>query len=296
MGSPLTGRGSAGGKLILCGEHAVVYGHPAIALGVDRGTRVTMREVDGALRVVDADGHALDDPRLREAVATLIPEGWEVRVSSELPIGRGMGSSAALAVALVRAEADARGLTLTAEGVHERAFAVERKFHGNPSGIDHAVAARGGVVRYRRTLEGPEITPLPVPDWALVVLDSGEEGNTAALVAGVGARRPGIDPLLDRIGEVVTEAEKHLHDPVAVGRLLLENHALLVAIGVSTPRLNDLVAAAVQCGATGAKLAGAGGGGVVIALTADPAPVLAALRARGLHGFVCRPSPARAEA
>jgi len=294
VGSPLTGRGSAGGKLILCGEHAVVYGHPAIALGVDRGTRVTLRQTDGPLVVVDADGHALDDKRLTDAVATLIPEGWEVRIASDLPIGRGMGSSAALAVALVRAEADARGLHLTPESVHEKAFAVERRFHGNPSGIDHAVSARGGVVRYRRTLSGPEITTLPVPEWSLVVLDSGAEGNTADLVAGVGSRRPGIDPLLERIGAIVAEAETRLHDPVALGRLLLENHALLIAIGVSTPRLNDLVAAAMECGATGAKLAGAGGGGVVIALTTEPDAVLSKLRAKGLHGFVCRPSAPRA--
>jgi len=296
VGSPLSGRGSAGGKLILCGEHAVVYGHPAIALGIDRGTRVTLRQTGEPLSVVDADGQALDDPRLHEAVASLIPDGWEARIASDLLIGRGMGSSAALAVALVRAEADARGLSLTAEGVHERAFVVERKFHGNPSGIDHAVSARGGVVRYRRTLAGPEITPLPIPSWSLVVLDSGNEGNTAQLVAGVGSRRPGIDPLLDRIGVIVNEAEKHLDDVGALGKLMLENHALLIAIGVSTPRLDDLVATAVECGAAGAKLAGAGGGGVVIALTTEPDDVLARLRAKGLHGFVCRPAPPRAQA
>jgi len=283
-------RGAAGGKLILCGEHAVVYGHPAIALGVDRQTRVTVRPVPGALRLRDAEGHRIDDPRLAEAVRTVLSDEWEVRIESDLPIGRGMGSSAALAVALVRAVAAARGEALDAATTHERAFAVERVFHGNPSGIDHAVAARGGVVRFRRTEAGPELVSLPVPSWSLVVLDSGTAGDTKRLVAGVASRRPGIDPHLEAIGDIVGDVERSLHDVDALGPLLLENHRLLRAIGVSDEALDYLVDLAMDTGATGAKLAGAGGGGVVIALAHQPERVLAAARAQGIQGFVCRPT------
>ncbi|MBW2253475.1 MAG: mevalonate kinase [Deltaproteobacteria bacterium] len=279
------GAGSAGGKLILCGEHAVVYGHPAIALGVDRRTRVHVRRMPGPTRVVTEVPPGQEE-RLLRAVRTVLPEGWAVAIETDLPIGQGMGSSAALAVALVRAESDARGHVPDSEEVHLRAFAVERLFHGNASGIDHAVAARGGVIRFRRTPDGPELTPLSIPPWSLVVLQSGGASDTAALVAGVSAARPAVDPTLERIGALVGEAEAVLDDMERLGPLLYENHGLLRAIGVSTPRLDALVDLA---GASGAKLAGAGGGGVVIALAEDPELILSAARAHGIEAFPCRP-------
>lgn len=282
------GVGSAGGKLILCGEHAVVYGYPAIALGVDRHTRVEIRRVPGPTRVVTPLPPGQEE-RVLQAVRTVLLEGWEVAIESDLPVGRGMGSSAALAVALVRAECDARGHVPDTEEVHARAFAVERLFHGNPSGIDHAVAARGGVLRFRRTPDGPELTPLPRPAWSLVVLESGHAGDTATLVARVAAARPGVDPLLERIGALVVEAGAALDDVARLGPLLLENHRLLCAIGVSTPRLDTLVELAMTAGASGAKLSGAGGGGVVIALGAEPEPILEAARAKGVPAFAFRP-------
>jgi mevalonate kinase len=110
-------------------------------------------------------------------------------------------------------------------------------------------------------------------------------------VAGVASRRPGIDPVLERIGALVVEARRVLDDPRALGPLLTENHRLLRQIGVSTPTLDDLVALALDHGALGAKLAGAGGGGVVLALTEDPAPILAAASDRGIHAFGCTPWP-----
>ncbi len=284
------GAGSAGGKLILCGEHAVVYGHPAIAVAIDRGTTVRLREASG-LTLRGGDGAALRDARLEEAVRAIVAGDWEVTITSDLPIGRGMGSSAALAVALVRAWADATGEALDAAALHERAFAVERVFHGNPSGIDHAVSARGGLVRYRRTPDGPVLTPLPLPSWSLAVLDSGAPGDTRAMVAGVASRRPGIDAHLDAIGALVGEAEAHLDDPPRLGALLTENHRLLTAIGVSSTRLDALVALALDAGAHGAKLAGAGGGGAALALADDPEGIVAAARAHGVDGFVVRPRP-----
>lgn len=286
MAEPGHGAGSAGGKLILCGEHAVVYGHPAIALGVDRTTTVHLRRVDGPTRVTEPHP---DDPRLLRAVRAVVGDGWEVTIRSELPIGRGMGSSAALAVALVRALAAAEGRAAGEHEVHGRAFACERVFHGNPSGIDHAVAARGGVVWYRKTPDGPALTDLPVPDWSLAVLDSGSAGNTADLVASVAARMPSVAPLLDRIGALVARARDALSDVDTLGPMLTENHRLLAEIGVSTPGLDRLVGLALSAGATGAKLAGAGGGGVVIALGRDPSRVVDEASRHGVAGFVCRP-------
>lgn len=286
MTSPGTSRGSGRGKLVLCGEHAVVYGHPAIAVAVDRRTDVRLAARPGPTAIHSA--HA--DDRLREALLEVIePEGLDVEVDTELPVGRGMGSSAALAVALVRARAAAGGeAPLDPDEVYRRAMPVERRFHGNPSGVDVAVSARGGCLWFRRGEPPIRETIEPGP-WSFVVLDSGCAGDTRELVAGVAARRPGIDADLDAIGALVEDARRVLHDPVALGERLTHNHELLRRIGVSTPALDELVALALGAGAHGAKLAGAGGGGVVLALVDDAEPVLAAARSRGVAAFATRP-------
>ncbi len=283
----MTGVGRGSGKLILCGEHAVVYGHPAIAFAVDRGTSVDVVARPGPT-TLDADA---DDARLLGALHTVVPrDGWAVKVRTDLPIGRGMGSSAALAVGLVRALAAARGESPDDAAVEDAAMPLERAFHGNPSGLDVALSARGGISKYRR---GPprSLEQLPVPGWTVVVLDSGEAGNTADLVAGVAARRPGVDRALERIGALVGDAEAALGDAAALGPVLDENHALLREIGVSTPRIDELVAIAKRAGAHGAKLSGAGGGGVVLALTPSGrgATFLSHLRDLGIEAWECRP-------
>lgn len=284
MGSrAVTGVGS--GKLLLCGEHAVVYGHPAIAMAIDRGTRVRLIPRPGPTSPTEPT----DDPRLQAALRAVLPaEGFAVEIWSDLPVGRGMGSSAALAVALVRAVAELEGESPSLDALWERAFAVERVFHGDPSGVDHGVSLRGGVLRYLRG-PPPVFERLPRPDWSIVALDSETAGDTRELVAGVAARRPGIDPILGAIGALVDRAAAVLGDVGALGPLLTENHGLLRAIGVSTPRLDDLVRIALEAGATGAKLAGAGGGGVVLAIAAEPDRILEAAGKRGIPALQCRP-------
>ena len=292
----------APGKLILAGEHAVVYGHLALAVAVDRGTRVRVwrRPGPSGLDV----GSDLDDPRLVPALAAILPqEGVGVQIWSDLPIGRGMGSSAALAVALVRALAELEGRCAGHDECVARGFAMERVFHGTPSGLDHTVSSLGGCIAYRRGPGGVEVERVIAPTLSLVVLDSGSAGDTAALVGGVASRRPGIDPVLAEIGALAAEVRALLlavSDPDEAARqlgpLLFENHRLLQKIGVSTPALDGLVELARDAGATGAKLAGAGGGGVVLALIAgDPAPLLAAAAAQGVNAFPARLAPAQQE-
>jgi len=278
---PSSAEGFATGKLILCGEHAVVYGHPAIAFAVERGTRVRLSPRPGP--------HALpsNDPRLCRAMDALLgPEGFAVDIASDLPIGKGMGSSAALAVATLRAVHRLRATPASPQALFDAAMVAERVFHGNPSGLDVAAAIHGGLLGFTRQ-GGPQ--PLPSrPDWTVVVMDSGTQGNTAALVAGVAERRSAsgeVQVALHRIGALVTEAEAALDDPAVLGPLLTENHALLRSIGVSTPKLDELVTLALNHGAWGAKLAGAGGGGVAIALTDDPSALLSACDARAIPAF-----------
>ncbi|MCB9758295.1 MAG: mevalonate kinase [Alphaproteobacteria bacterium] len=283
MTGPRVVTGRAPGKLIVLGEHAVVYGHRAVAAAVSRHTVVELTAADGPTSLVEAP---VDDARLRQAIALALPAtGWVVRVRSNLPIGRGMGSSASLSIALLRAAAAARGERLSTQDLHDQGFPLERVFHGNPSGVDHAVAAMGGAVVFRR---GEPPRPLRFPPTSLVVLDSGTAGDTGAMVAAVAARRPAIDPLLDRLGALVEQSLPTLGDPQALGAAMNEAHALLRQIGVSTDALDDLVDLARSCGSPGAKLAGAGGGGVVMALTPGGSePLLREARHRGIHAFEC---------
>ncbi|MCK6521597.1 mevalonate kinase [Myxococcota bacterium] len=276
--------GRAPGKLILLGEHSVVVGHRAIAAAVSRGTTVRLDPIDGPTRLGES---AIQDDRLMTALQAVLPaEGLEVHISTDLPVGRGMGSSAALAIALLRARAAREGRAPSFAELHRDGFVIERVFHGNPSGLDHCVVAMGGAVLYRR---GEAPTPLQMPSYAVVVLDSGVAGDTGQLVAGVASRRPGVDPALNRLGELVELALPALHDPHALGGIMNEAHGRLREIGVSTPSLDDMCALALQNGALGAKLSGAGGGGVVLALCPDGGEGLVQAAARRkIAAFACR--------
>lgn len=306
--TPGEGRGWAPGKLILVGEHAVVYGHPAISLAIDRGTEAVARTRPGASgidrsEVLGSDGILCPfpaDPRLGPALATVLPpEGVGLSLRSTLPIGRGMGSSAALAVATLRALAALDGSSLDHETCISKGFLVERVFHGTPSGLDHTVSTRGGALCYRRGAQGLTVRPLQLAALRLVVLDSGVAGDTAQMVAGVASRRPQVDAALSRIGALVERVVALLDAPGApaldiLGEALTENHGLLREIGVSTPDLDALVGLALGAGALGAKLAGAGGGGVVVALVSEPEPLLRAAAAAGVTAFPVSLSPNQA--
>jgi mevalonate kinase len=274
--------GQAPGKLILSGEHAVVYGYRAVAAAVSLGTTVTLRERPGPSGVDDS---AIRDERLWPALATLVPaEGIGVTIRSTLPVGCGMGSSAALAVATIRALAAREGREAGFDECFKRGFFPERVLHGTPSGVDHAVSALGRVVLYRR--EGPEITPiaLPVP-LRLVVADTGTPGDTACMVAGVRERAPTAQ--LRSIGALAEMVAAHLQRGDDPGPLFSENHRLLRRIGVSTPALDRACAAMEAAGASGAKLAGAGGGGVAFGVVTDATAdgVTAAVTEAGFRAF-----------
>jgi len=283
--------GSAPGKIILLGEHSVVYGYPAVAAAVDLRTTVQLTRRAGPTAL---DQPWVEDPRLLDALHAVLPtQGVGVTIHSELPIGRGMGSSAALAVALSRAWAALCGEPSSSEAITRDAWAVERVFHGSPSGIDHTVSLRGGALVYRKTEAGAKFTKIDLAPLPLVVIDSGTAGDTAALVAAVQARRPGVDPILAEIGALVEAAIPTLGDPdhSELGRTMSENHRLLKCIGVSTAVMDGIVGLAMDAGAHGAKLAGAGGGGIAIALAEDRARVMEAAQMAGFHAIAIDLAP-----
>jgi mevalonate kinase len=284
-------------KAILLGEHAVVYGIPAIAAGLDRGATAVARAAPVA--TIELGGHAAaqagEDTELGRAFAALLQAldapPCNVQVTLEIPAGVGLGASAAIAVAVARAVLEENG-TSTPElsRVVDAAMAWERVFHGNPSGVDAWAAAHGGCVTYRR---GHGVVPLRLArDLLLAVGIAGPPASTKLMVEGLSRlrdKKPGmVQKSFDGIESLVKNAALCIEagDLPGLGKLLDLNQMLLAGLFLSTEEIERACAIARDAGALGAKLTGSGGGGSVIALAdGDAAPVLAAWRARGIEGF-----------
>lgn len=293
------------GKVILLGEHAVVHGVPAIAAGIDRGADAEVeRASESTLSIGELCVTPDDGSELGRALSVLLEElgagPVAVRATTCLPVGCGLGSSAALAVAIARAVQDLDGVA-SPERTLAAATAWERVFHGNPSGIDTAAAIRGGCIWYTKA-SGPE--PLHLARaFSLAVAVAGPAASTRLMVESVARlaeRRPDVfRKSLDGIESLVKNARLALEagDLLGLGRLMDLNQMLLSGLMVSTEEIEVACLLARSAGALGAKLTGAGGGGCVIALVdSDPEPVLAAWRGHGLTCFSTRVAPGSASA
>jgi len=297
---------SAPGKVYLFGEHAVVYGEPAVPCAVERRARVTAeRRSDDKLRVeaedlrldgftVEYDGDTRGRPdvdvpepllaaamgyvnealeQAREA-ADAPRAGFDVRIDSSIPLGAGLGSSAAVAVAGIAAATRELGVELPPREIADRAYRVEHTVQdGQASRADTFCSAVGGAVR----VEGEDCRTIDsVPTLPFVIGYDGGSGDTSALVAGVRQRREEYGFAADTvsaIGDLVRRGERALgeDDHEELGELMDCNHGLLSALGVSSRSLDAMVWAAREAGALGAKLTGAGGGGCIVALDETPA-------------------------
>jgi mevalonate kinase len=295
-GSDVTGHGYGHGKVILVGEHAVVYGHPAIAAGMSVGISVDARPGTGRLEV-PAWGlatTATDGGDAGRALAAILRQleapPLDFVADAQIPSRAGLGSSAALAVAVARAAAAAAGRAPGDPAIAAAVAAAEGVFHGNPSGIDAAAASSGRAGWFTRA-EGWR--PLAVlQSIRLCVGLSGRGRDTAAQVSAVARLRERLataDRILGLLGELAGEAATALGrgDVDGLGRTFDAAHGLLAALRLSAPELETLVGSARAAGAIGAKLTGAGGGGAVIALApGHERDVLARWRAAGFSGFV----------
>ncbi|MCL7453674.1 MAG: mevalonate kinase [Anaerolineae bacterium] len=283
---------SAPGKVILFGEHAVVYGQPAIAIPVrevqaqvriepgpaEQGTLVVVQDLRRRFLLREA---ADDDPLariVRLALRSVRHEGdpdLTLTITSTIPIARGMGSGAAVSTAIVRALAKHFEFWLPSRAVSELVYQTEVLYHGTPSGIDNTVVAFEKPVFFVKG-EGWEFFWVDKP-FLLAIADTGIESSTKQVVADLRRRyEADVDRyqvLFGHVGEIASRARLAIEqgDHAALGGLMDENQELLQEMGVSCPELDRMVLAAREGGALGAKLSGAGRGGNMIALVTEEA-------------------------
>lgn len=280
---------SAPGKIILFGEHAVVYDRPAIAVPLP-SIRATV-ELD-ALPPNEDGGVLVRSPDLNisfllkevgrknplalavlltfEALQVTHPANMRITITSDIPMSAGLGSGAAVTVAIVRGICRHLSLNLSESRISEIAFEVERLHHGTPSGVDNTVISYEMPVYFRR---GAPVEKFNVKTpFTLVLGHCGISTPTAEVVGKVHAAwetdEARYEKAFDAIGRIVDLAYGALSrgDVELLGPLMDQNQILLREIGVSCPELDELIESAKQAGATGAKLSGAGQGGFMIAL------------------------------
>jgi mevalonate kinase len=303
---------SAPGKVILFGEHAVVYGRPAIAVPVSqvRAKAIVIAEPKaprGQVRII-APNIGLETTLARlpkdhplvvviqKAVAAMqvshIP-ACSITITSSIPIAVGMGSGAAVSAATLRALSAYLGRPQSDEQISALVYQAEMIYHGNPSGIDNTVITYARPVYFVKD-KAMEILSVKRP-FTLVIGDTGIKSLTSVAVGDVRraweSHRAQFEHLFDAAGKIASLGRKAIESGKveALGSLMNENHTLLQQMGVSCPELDKLVEAAKSAGASGAKLAGAGRGGCMIALVTPEtsnAVTAALLKAGGVGTIV----------
>jgi mevalonate kinase len=280
---------SAPGKIILFGEHAVVYGRPALAVPVTQ-VRATVEVTDSpdSQTWIDAPDIALHStlaalppahPLATIVASVLLPsppgrgaggEGFTIRITSTIPVASGLGSGAAVSVALIRALSSTVHRALSDDQVNALAYETEKLHHGTPSGIDNTVITYARPVYF---IKGQPIQTFQVgAPFTIVIADTGVSAPTKESVGDVrklwDADKSRWEAVFEKVGKIVREARTAIESGKweELGALMDANHALLQEMTVSSPELDRLVSAAKSAGALGAKLSGGGRGGNLIAL------------------------------
>jgi mevalonate kinase len=277
---------SAPGKVILFGEHSVVYGYPAIAVpvsGLRTTVSITPEQGNQGLLIIASDikqEFYLKDKQPTHPIALAVylvldemhqqEPHVKMTIQSQIPIAAGLGSGAALTVSIIRALSAFIGEELDNHTTSKLTYEVEKIYHGSPSGIDNTVIS---FERPTFFVKGhpPDFCRIGRP-FMLLIASSGIPSSTRSAIhivrSHIDADPAFYEDIFQQIGNLTQTAKLILAegDVVTLGKLLSENHHLLAKIGVSTPQLDSLVTSAMNAGALGAKLTGSGLGGNMIAL------------------------------
>lgn len=299
------------GKVILLGEHAVVYGSHAIAAPIPLAIQACVQETEsGGVQLIiprwGIEYRLQRDPAHRDSLQRslgiifdrlgLIDRSLRIEVFPNIPRAHGLGGSAAMAVSIIRGLDHKFGLGLDDAEINEIAFECEKVAHGTPSGIDNTLATYGTFLLYRRAKNDgtPALMQEIRPPKAipLVIGMSGKESLTAGTVSGVREawrRNPELyEHMFREIDRLTLQAVESIeaYDLQRLGDLMNVCHGFLNALRVSSWELEELIQIARDNGAIGAKLTGGGGGGSIVALCPDhPERVIAALRGAGYQGM-----------
>ncbi len=269
---------SAPGKLMLFGEHAVVYDRPCIVTAVSSRIKVLIERTGGRFSI---DAPQVKDVRFVEEAIHLfqkkykVGNGLQIKTESQFSSQFGFGSSSAVTVATLFALSKLFNIPLTNKEIFDLGYKVALDVQGVGSGFDIAAAVSGGTVYF--VTGGKVIEPLKVKELPLVIGYSGIKADTPTIVKNVKSQMANVKTkskilkLFDEIQFIVNRAKTELakQNWPEVGKLMNENHKYLQELGVSTEKLDKMCQAALGAGAYGAKLSGAGGGDCMIAVASD---------------------------
>ena len=287
---------SSPSKIILFGEHSVVYGYPAIVAAISRRSFCQIEpRIDNNVKINLLDFNSQKTYSLLElnqefvekesnysSIVTIIQEifknkdisfsqksGFSVKIKSDIPIAAGLGSSASIHVSLVNALNNYFGLNLSKIEISDVAFTGEKDVHGNPSGIDNTIASFGGLLYYQNRQFTPFSIKHPI---TLIVTNTKIPRNTGDMVSNVRKlyekEKDNVEKMFQTIDKIVIKGKEMLESSNIneLGNLMNQNQEILEKIGVSNDKINELVEIALKNGAIGSKLTGAGGGGCIISL------------------------------
>lgn len=281
----LSGKSRTGSKVILFGEHFVLYNQPALALPFTAcGVNVEVKShFEDAVVSKFYTGVLSDAPDLFLGLKQLInnlksdlkiDEPCLVSIDSEIPFQRGMGSSAAISVGIIKSFYDFVGLDVDEELMRKRAHESENVHHSNASGIDIETVLSKTPIQFQTSK--PMVPINTHLDAELMLVDSNILGSTSAAVqhvAEVFKSNPNKKYEILKAYEELFEKAKYAltnNQPQLVGKLMSQNHELLKAVGVSDPKIDEWIDLAINHGALGGKITGGGLGGCFLILTGDP--------------------------
>lgn len=282
------------GKLMLMGEHAVVYGRPCIVTAVDQRMRVSVGMRDDAIFTLEAPevnitgyqkpmtevgkGEIPKEARFAEVAAAnfisqyKIDAGINITIQANFSAKFGFGSSSAVTVGVIKGLSELTGIKLSDKELFDLSYKTVLDAQGKSSGFDVAAAIYGGTIYF--LTGGKTIEALPADGMNLVVGYSGIKADTVSMINLVAEKmknyQDGVNKIFDGIGKLVDDAKQAMLEKDRMrrlGTLIDYNQSYLEDLGVSTDKLNNMITAAQKAGALGAKLSGAGGGDCMIALT-----------------------------